>query len=260
MDNSFRDFCLFKFMSVKTSVRFKIFERDNFTCQYCGRKPPEVILHCDHIHPRSKGGQDEELNLITSCRDCNLGKKDKILKNPQRPDIKLEIENLKEAENQIKEYYKYLKKLSKYKENDPIIDLICEVWTEQSGNQELTESGKNNLKQILKNNTAEDIIEAIKISWLNGKITIDNKWPYMCGVLKQLKLKRNNPEKAKEFEETNRLYYKLVNYWKNQSRGSGYVTDYMLKKWITIYSEDEIKEAMDIANGYWSELKNLLEQ
>ena len=82
-------------MSIKISTRFKIFERDRFTCQYCGKKPPEVILHTDHIYPKSKGGQDDELNLITSCRDCNLGKKDKILKNPKKPDIKLEIENLK---------------------------------------------------------------------------------------------------------------------------------------------------------------------
>ena len=26
---------------MKAGVRFKIFERDNFTCQYCGRKPVE---------------------------------------------------------------------------------------------------------------------------------------------------------------------------------------------------------------------------
>lgn len=54
--------------------RFKILKRDNFTCQYCGRKPPEVILHIDHKKPRSKGGNNNETNLITACSLCNLGK------------------------------------------------------------------------------------------------------------------------------------------------------------------------------------------
>ena len=52
-------------MSVSKSVRFEIFARDAFTCQYCGRRPPEVVLELDHIHPRAKGGSDDLTNLIT---------------------------------------------------------------------------------------------------------------------------------------------------------------------------------------------------
>lgn len=54
--------------------RFTILKRDNFTCRYCGRKTPEVILEIDHIVPVSKGGTNDLNNLITSCRDCNRGK------------------------------------------------------------------------------------------------------------------------------------------------------------------------------------------
>jgi 5-methylcytosine-specific restriction endonuclease McrA len=61
---------------VSCSVRFKVLERDSFTCQYCGRSAPEVVLHVDHINPASKGGANDMSNLITSCRDCNLGKSD----------------------------------------------------------------------------------------------------------------------------------------------------------------------------------------
>lgn len=247
-------------MTIKTSTRFKIFERDNFTCQYCGRKPPQVILHADHIHPKSKGGLNDEINLITSCQDCNLGKKDKILKNPLRINVKQEIDNLKEAEQQIKEYYKHLKKLSNYKENNPIIDLLCETWKEQSNNiYSLSEIGKNNLKCLLKNNTAEDIIEAIKISWSNTRINDESKWKYMCGILKNLKLKRDNPELAKQNEEFRQTYFRLLNYWKNQRRGSGYLPDYKIKEWLQNNTEDKIKECMDIAKGIWSDLKNLFE-
>jgi 5-methylcytosine-specific restriction endonuclease McrA len=60
-------------------LRFQILKRDNFICQYCGRKAPEVELEVDHIYPESKGGKYVEDNLITSCRDCNIGKSDFLL-------------------------------------------------------------------------------------------------------------------------------------------------------------------------------------
>ena len=55
-------------------TRFDIFKRDGFMCQYCGRQPPEVVLHVDHITPVIEGGTNDPMNLVTSCRDCNLGK------------------------------------------------------------------------------------------------------------------------------------------------------------------------------------------
>jgi len=61
------------------STRFKLLERDNFTCQYCGRKSQEVTLQIDHIIPVSKGGTSEYSNLITACIDCNIGKSDVML-------------------------------------------------------------------------------------------------------------------------------------------------------------------------------------
>lgn len=64
----------------RLKLRFEIFERDNFSCRYCGRKPPEVILEIDHKFPKSKGGKNEKQNYLTSCKDCNIGKGDSILK------------------------------------------------------------------------------------------------------------------------------------------------------------------------------------
>ncbi len=59
--------------------RFKDFIRDKFTCQYCGRKAPNIILQIDHVFPKVKGGTDDLSNLKTACQDCNVGKKDIIL-------------------------------------------------------------------------------------------------------------------------------------------------------------------------------------
>ena len=61
-------------------MRWDVFHRDNFTCQYCGRKAPSTILECDHIIPESKHGKTTMSNLITSCKSCNIGKGDTLLK------------------------------------------------------------------------------------------------------------------------------------------------------------------------------------
>ncbi len=64
-------------------LRFKILKRDNFTCSYCGRnvKEDKIKLQADHIIPKSKGGNDDEDNLITSCYECNFGKRDVLIIN-----------------------------------------------------------------------------------------------------------------------------------------------------------------------------------
>ena len=59
--------------------RFEILKRDLFTCQYCGASAPDVELHVDHIHPVSRGGTNNELNLVTACKSCNLAKRDQPL-------------------------------------------------------------------------------------------------------------------------------------------------------------------------------------
>lgn len=60
--------------SIPQNVRFNVLRRDNFTCRYCGKGSPEVTLHLDHVIPHSKGGEDNEANLVTACERCNFGK------------------------------------------------------------------------------------------------------------------------------------------------------------------------------------------
>ena len=42
---------------ISKKLRFEIFKRDKFTCQYCGKMAPDVVLEVDHIKPVCKGGQ-----------------------------------------------------------------------------------------------------------------------------------------------------------------------------------------------------------
>jgi len=62
-----------------TRIRAKVFERDNYTCQYCGDQ--NTALECDHIYPASLGGLAIESNLITACKSCNRKKGNKIIAN-----------------------------------------------------------------------------------------------------------------------------------------------------------------------------------
>lgn len=56
-------------------LRKKVFERDDFTCQYCGARGKP--LECDHVLPISRGGPNEIDNLVTACKPCNQSKRNK---------------------------------------------------------------------------------------------------------------------------------------------------------------------------------------
>lgn len=58
-------------------IRERIFNRDNYTCIYCGSRGEK--LECDHIVPVSKGGGHQDDNLATSCKPCNRSKAGKSL-------------------------------------------------------------------------------------------------------------------------------------------------------------------------------------
>lgn len=70
-------------MAVNKRLRFEIFKRDGFTCRYCGRRAPDVIIEVEHVWPKRLGGDDSAANLVTSCRDCNKGKSGVSLKTRQ---------------------------------------------------------------------------------------------------------------------------------------------------------------------------------
>lgn len=49
------------------AIRIKILKRDNYMCAYCGKKANTV----DHILPKSKGGTEDDSNLVSCCKSCN---------------------------------------------------------------------------------------------------------------------------------------------------------------------------------------------
>jgi 5-methylcytosine-specific restriction endonuclease McrA len=51
--------------------RTRIYMRDKFRCQYCGGKKTAGELTLDHILPRSRGGDNSPMNVVTACVPCN---------------------------------------------------------------------------------------------------------------------------------------------------------------------------------------------
>ena len=62
------------FAAPRGRTRWQVFQRDNFTCQYCGKKATQVELEVDHKVSRHNGGDNSFSNLITACFECNRGK------------------------------------------------------------------------------------------------------------------------------------------------------------------------------------------
>lgn len=54
--------------------RANIFVRDQFTCQYCGRKRTRSELTLDHVTPSVQGGKKTWDNIVSACIQCNQRK------------------------------------------------------------------------------------------------------------------------------------------------------------------------------------------
>lgn len=59
-----------------TLSRRNIFQRDNFTCQYCSSRENLTI---DHVLPIARGGEWKWENLVAACAKCNSKKGQKTL-------------------------------------------------------------------------------------------------------------------------------------------------------------------------------------
>jgi 5-methylcytosine-specific restriction endonuclease McrA len=84
-----------KFGSAPKFRKRVLFNRDSWTCQYCGIKLDASNITIDHIMPRARGGQTNWRNCVTSCKKCNIKKGARLLpetgmqlrKNPIEPSM-----------------------------------------------------------------------------------------------------------------------------------------------------------------------------
>jgi 5-methylcytosine-specific restriction endonuclease McrA len=82
----------------KQTIKFtqkSLWERDNFTCQYTGKKVTRTNGNIDHVIPKSQGGKTSWENCVIAHKEINALKADrtpeqaglKLLKKPLAPRI-----------------------------------------------------------------------------------------------------------------------------------------------------------------------------
>lgn len=143
-------------------VRFEVFKRDSFKCQYCGESAPDVVLEVDHIVPVSKGGENDTSNLITACKDCNRGKSNIELDDDSTiSKQKEQLDELNERRNQLEMMIQWRQELKSM--DDDIINQLIEEF-EELANCVVNDSGKKNLKKWLKKYSYGELSEAIEKS------------------------------------------------------------------------------------------------
>lgn len=174
-------FCFFgDTMSLSKKKRFEVLKRDGFTCAYCGRTPPTVILEVDHIEPVSKGGSNDQDNLITSCFDCNRGKTN-IPLNVVSESIEEKHHRIIEKEEQLLEFRKYKKRIQRRKNKD--IKEITAIFEEYYPDRTFTDGFKRrSLGRFIDKLPKEEIIEAMDIAATKMEDEWYNAIKYFCGI------------------------------------------------------------------------------
>ncbi|MEO8085378.1 MAG: HNH endonuclease [Bacteroidota bacterium] len=146
--------------SISKKTRFEVFKRDKFTCQYCGLKAPDIILHIDHIDPVAGGGSNNLINLTTSCVDCNSGKSHRRLDdNSVVEKQRRQLELLQEKREQVELMVEWKKSLEKF-DND-INEIISDYINSKIKPLCINENGKKSIAEWLKKFNTEKILDGI---------------------------------------------------------------------------------------------------
>lgn len=150
-----------KRVAISKKVRFEVFKRDSFKCQYCGCSAPDVILHVDHIEPVSKGGDNTITNLITSCESCNLGKSDRLLTDDNAiKKQKEQLDELNKRREQLQMMMQWRKEIKSI--DDQYVESFCDQYKELVPGWSLNERGVLTVKNLLRKHTYQDLVSALE--------------------------------------------------------------------------------------------------
>ena len=149
--------------SMSKTLRFEVFKRDSFSCQYCGATPSTKELEVDHIQPVAKGGGNDMMNLTTSCFDCNRGKAARELSDDSVVvKQKKQLDKLEERRQQFKMMYEWRKELDNLSSETDL--MIIEYIESKIAPYVITKSGKKELEKTITKYEFDDILNAIDIS------------------------------------------------------------------------------------------------
>ena len=175
--------------SVRKSVRFEVFKRDGFSCQYCGAKAPEAVLHVDHINPVSNGGDNEIINLITSCEACNLGKSSRLLSdNAAITRQRAQLEALNERREQLEMLLAWRDSMKEF--DQEAAGEVANRIEDHIPGYLVNDTGRASIAKWLKKYSVSEILDAAEAAALKLPANIDaesvdaffNSIPKLCAV------------------------------------------------------------------------------
>lgn len=250
-------------------IRFEVFKRDKFTCQYCGRKAPDIVLFVDHIDPVAKGGDNDIINLITSCFDCNSGKSDRKLDdNSVIEKQRKQLELLQERREQIELILEWKKSLATF-DND-VSEMIAEYINSKIKPLSLNETGTASVRDWLKKFSTEKILDGIDeagkkyFKYENGELTKDSAELFLSKVPAVIAVKQMPPIKQK-LAYIKGIARNRFGYWDDR-KGSIILNNYVRaledygwteEQLINDLENEVIPLTKDASN--WSQWKNTLE-
>lgn len=239
--------------SLSKKTRFEVFKRDKFTCQYCGKSAPEVVLEIDHIKPVSKGGKNEMLNLVTSCFDCNRGKKnielsdDSVVKRQER-----QIKELSERKEQLDMLLQWRSGLGELE--NKCIDAVVEIF-ENNTSWGVSEHGRKLIKKWLKEFSLEEVLDATETAIEKYYTGTEDSWRLAFDKVSGICYTR------KRQKDDSRYYY--VNYCIKALRGNGwYYDNQKIKLFIfeNVKNEDDfdkVKACIKISRNWTTFVYNM---
>ena len=160
-------------------VRFEVLKRDKFTCQYCGRQAPDVVLNIDHITPVSKGGTNDITNLVTSCFDCNSGKTDIELSDDAAvKKQKAQLDLMQERREQLEMMHEWQMHLTESSITEATI--VSDVVRKLSG-MNLSETGMKTAGKLVKQFGINLVCDATRIAFEKYS-NPENAWSEVGGI------------------------------------------------------------------------------
>lgn len=193
-------------MAVGPKLRFEVFKRDSFTCQYCGRSAPDVVLQADHIHPVSKGGDDDAMNLVTSCWECNSGKSNRTLDDDTViAKQRAQLAELNERREQLEMMLNWREGLRDHRDLE--VEKAAEYFQSMTPGWEVNDNGKRKLSKLIREHGFAKVVAAMDVageqylkSDADGKVT-EESWSKAFGKISGIIHLSDRPESER------RLYY-----------------------------------------------------
>jgi len=161
--------------SIGKRLRFDIFKRDGFVCQYCGAHPPAAVLEIDHIKPVSAGGTNDAHNLIAACFACNRGKAaGDLAVAPQS--LAAKAKDIAEREAQLRGYSEVIEAQRQRIEDD--VWRVVEHWTGEESTSHQTFAA---IKRFVERLGVHEVLDAVDIT-LASSVRPRKHFLYFCKV------------------------------------------------------------------------------